>query len=135
MASEELTNQVDGTTIEATEIIPAAPSKKSLKKAAKAEKYAAMKLERRAREKEAKKEKKRARAEQIANGEINEDDEEEKKRQKKKPRLHFGGKVVVDLGFDDKMSEKVKLTSKVFVASIHLRTGDPILMFSTCLHL
>ncbi|KAF8915419.1 guanine-1-methyltransferase-domain-containing protein [Mucidula mucida] len=106
MASEELTNQVDGTTIEATEIIPAAPSKKSLKKAAKAEKYAAMKLERRAREKEAKKEKKRARAEQITNGEINEDDEEEKKRQKKKPRLHFGGKVVVDLGFDDKMSEK-----------------------------
>ncbi|KAF9037825.1 hypothetical protein BDZ89DRAFT_1129770 [Hymenopellis radicata] len=105
MASEEPTAQVDETSVEAEEITPAAPSKSSLKKAAKAERYAAMKLERRAREKEARKEKKRARAEQIANGEVVEDDDE-KKRQKKKPKLHFGGTVVVDLGFDDKMSEK-----------------------------
>ncbi|KAG6868748.1 hypothetical protein C0993_011017 [Termitomyces sp. T159_Od127] len=79
-------------------------SKNALKKAAKAERFAAYKLERRAKEKEAKKEKKRALQARRAAGEIDED--EEKKRHKKKPRLHFGGRVVVDLGFDDKMNEK-----------------------------
>ncbi|KAG6891705.1 hypothetical protein C0992_010108 [Termitomyces sp. T32_za158] len=79
-------------------------SKNALKKAARAERFAAYKLERRAKEKEVKKEKKRVLQAKRAAGEIDED--EEKKRHKKKPRLHFGGRVVIDLGFDDKMNEK-----------------------------
>jgi hypothetical protein len=82
------------------------PSKNSIKKAAKAERFAAIKLERRAKEKEAKKLKKRLIAEKRAAGELD-DDEEEKNRRKKRPRVHFGGTVVVDLGFDDMMNEKV----------------------------
>lgn len=81
-------------------------SKNALKKAAKAERLAAVKLERRAREKQAKKEKKRQRAEKRAAGEID-DEEEEKKKRAKRPRLEFGSTVLVDLGFDDMMNEKV----------------------------
>lgn len=84
---------------------PKPSSKTALKKAAKVERLAALKSERRAREKEAKKEKKRQRAEKRAAGELDTDDEPE--RRKKKARVEFGGRVVVDLGFDDKMNEKV----------------------------
>ena len=84
-------------------------SKSALKKAAKEKRYAAYRSERRAREKEAKKEKKRIRAEKRAAREIDDDDDldEHEGRQKKKIKLEFGGKVVIDLGFDDKMTEKV----------------------------
>ncbi|KAF8638591.1 hypothetical protein AX17_002132 [Amanita inopinata Kibby_2008] len=81
-------------------------SKNARKKAAKAEKYAAYKLERRAREKEARKEKKRLRADMQAAGELDEDDEEERRQKRKKTKIEFGGRVVIDLGFDDKMSDK-----------------------------
>ncbi|KAF8625590.1 hypothetical protein AX15_005290 [Amanita polypyramis BW_CC] len=84
--------------------VPSKPSKNALKKAAKAERYAAYKLERRAREKEAKKQKKRVRAEKRAAGEP---DDEEESHQKKKIKLEFGGRVVIDLGFDDMMTDKV----------------------------
>jgi tRNA (guanine9-N1)-methyltransferase len=83
---------------------PKALSKSAMKKAARAERYAATKLERRAKEKEMKKGKKRLRAEKRAAGELNDDEEN---RRKKRSRLQFGGKVVVDLGFDQLMSEKV----------------------------
>lgn len=82
-------------------------SKNALKKAAKAERFAAIKLERRAREKEAKREKKRQRAEKKAAGELDEDDEEDRQRQAKKRKLEFGGRVLVDLGFDEMMNDKV----------------------------
>ncbi|KAJ3514246.1 hypothetical protein NLJ89_g2485 [Agrocybe chaxingu] len=81
-------------------------SKSAMKKAAKAERLAALKLERRSREKEAKKEKKRLLAEKRAAGEIDEAEEEERRRRAKRPRLQFGGNVVVDLGFDSLMSDK-----------------------------
>lgn len=81
-------------------------SKSALKKAAKAERYAIYRSERRAREKEARKEKKRIRAEKQAAGEPDGDDEHES-RQKKRIKLEFGGRVVIDLGFDDKMTDKV----------------------------
>jgi len=84
-------------------------SKNALKKVAKAERFAALKLERRAREKEAKREKKRQMAEKRAAGELDHEDEEEKKRRTKRPKLQFGGNVVVDLGFDDMMIEKVRI--------------------------
>ncbi|KAJ7755929.1 guanine-1-methyltransferase-domain-containing protein [Mycena metata] len=82
----------------------AKPSKSSLKKAARREKFAATKLERRTKEKLAKKEKKRIKAEKRAAGELSE--EEPPKPKKRRVNPPFGGKVVVDLGFDDKMSEK-----------------------------
>ena len=85
-------------------------SKNAIKKAAKAERLAALKLERRAREKEAKKEKKRIRAEKQAAGELDELQEEETKRRMKKPKLEFGGTVIVDLGFDSMMNDKVSST-------------------------
>lgn len=78
-----------------------------MKKAAKAVKLAALKIERRAREKAAKKEKQRQKAEKRAAGELDDDEDEEKKRRAKRPKLDFGGTVVVDLGFDEMMSEKV----------------------------
>jgi hypothetical protein len=85
-------------------------SKKAMKKMAKAERIAATKLERRAREKEARKEKKRILAEKRAAGELSEDDEETRRRAKR-PKIDFAGKVVVDLGFDELMSDKVSLST------------------------
>ncbi|KAJ7693822.1 guanine-1-methyltransferase-domain-containing protein [Mycena rosella] len=82
----------------------AQPSKSSLKKAAKREKIAVLKLERRAKEKLAKKEKKRVKAEKRAAGELDEDDEPQHKKRKVGPP--FGGRVIIDLGFDEKMTEK-----------------------------
>jgi tRNA (guanine9-N1)-methyltransferase len=82
-------------------------SKNAIKKAAKAARLATLKLDRRAREKEAKKEKKRIRAEKRAAGELNDEEEEEIKRRMKRPKLQFGGTVVVDLGFDSMMNDKV----------------------------
>ncbi|KAF9450952.1 hypothetical protein P691DRAFT_725054 [Macrolepiota fuliginosa MF-IS2] len=81
-------------------------SKSAQKKAARAARFAEQKLLRRAKEKEAKKEKKRIRAERRAAGELDDDDEAEKAREKKKPRIQFGGQVIIDLGFDHLMSEK-----------------------------
>jgi tRNA (guanine9-N1)-methyltransferase len=81
-------------------------SKSAMKRAARAERYAASKLQRRAKEKEAKKEKKRIKAEKRAMGEL-EDDAEENKSRKKRQRIQFGGKVVIDLDFDQLMTEKV----------------------------
>ncbi|RPD67375.1 hypothetical protein L226DRAFT_529722 [Lentinus tigrinus ALCF2SS1-7] len=93
-------------------------SKKAQKKLAKAAYIAERKKERRAAEKERKKEKKRALAEKRAAGELDEEEAaRDKKRQKTEqgPRTPFNARVVVDLGFDDKMSEnEVKsLTSQL----------------------
>lgn len=82
-------------------------SKSAQKKAARAARLAELKLQRRAKEKEAKKEKKRIRAEKRAAGELDDQDEAESARQRKKSRILFGGRVVIDLGFDHLMSEKV----------------------------
>lgn len=103
---EPSTSEIESTTMPEASL---PPSKSSLKKAARLERYAATKLERRAKEREAKKEKKKQKAEKRAAGELDEDDDEETKRKKKKARVgpRFGGKVVVDLGFDDMMNDKV----------------------------
>ena len=83
-------------------------SKKAQKRALKMARLEERKIERRAKEKAAKKEKKRQRAERIAAGEQPSEDERSQKRPKtnciKKP---FAARVVLDLGFDDKMSDKV----------------------------
>ncbi|KAG6841822.1 hypothetical protein C0991_006229 [Blastosporella zonata] len=109
-------------------------SKNAQKRAVKAELHAAYKLERRAREKEAKKEKKRAIQAKRAAGELDED--EEKNRQKKR-RLHFGGRVVVDLGFDDKMNEKeiISLCSQLaYTYSANRNAAYPFSLVYTSLH-
>jgi hypothetical protein len=91
-------------------------SKSAQKKAIKAERYAALKLERRAREKEAKKQKKRLLAEKRAAADGGDDDERdvlldsERASRRKRSRVDgnsFGARIVVDLGFDDKMTDKV----------------------------
>ena len=84
-------------------------SKRALKKAAQKKRYSEYRTKRRAREKEAKREKQRIKAEKRAAGELDDDDDldEQESRHKKKIKLEFGGKVVIDLGFDDKMTDKV----------------------------
>src|SRR5882762_9107224 len=90
-------------------------SKNAQKKAAKIAYYAAHKLERRAKEKEAKKEKKRIKAQKRAAGELEEEEaheEEEKRRMVKRARTGagqkpFGARVCLDLGFDEMMTGKV----------------------------
>jgi tRNA (guanine9-N1)-methyltransferase len=88
-------------------------SKNAMKKAAKAQYYAEKKTERRLHEKEQKKQKKRQLAERQAAGELDEEDEVKIERMIKRRKLgrevkdFWPGKIVIDLGFDDKMSEKV----------------------------
>jgi len=83
-------------------------SKNAQKRARKAALFAEHKLERRAREKEARKEKKRLRGERIAAGEqVSEDDRSSKRAKLNGPQKPFRARVVVDLGFDEKMSDKV----------------------------
>jgi hypothetical protein len=94
---------------------PAAMSKSAMKKAAKAQFFAEGKAERRAKEKERRKANKRTLAEKRAAGELDEDEEAHLARQRKRRRLAketdrdtFPGRIIVDLGFDDKMSDKVR---------------------------
>lgn len=101
-----------------SQLEPQPLSKKAQKKLRKAEFLAERKLERRAREKEKRKEKKRERAERIAAGEDIDPEDDGGSRAKKRAKLShgaarkaFGARVVVDLGFDDKMSEKVRCFS------------------------
>lgn len=103
-------------------------SKNARKKAARAERLAAYKIERRAREKEAKKEKKRIRAEKRAAGEADSDiDERTSKKQKLQQCPPFGGRVVVDLGFDNMMSEKVVFPCCDFPPLLMNKAGNHIL--------
>ncbi|KAI5119595.1 hypothetical protein M0805_005765 [Coniferiporia weirii] len=82
-------------------------SKKAQKRIAKAASFAEKKMERRAREKAMRKEKKREKRERAEAGEEDEDDEPQKKKAKHPGPVHpFDAKIVVDLGFDEMMSEK-----------------------------
>lgn len=84
-------------------------SKSKQRKLAKQERLAATKTERRAREKAAKKEKLAEKRRLVE--EEGADPHEIGLAKKKKPRKgdKFNANVVIDLGFDDKMSEKVSL--------------------------
>ena len=95
-------------------------SKKAQKRALKMAKREERKMEHRAKEKAARKEKKRKIAERLAAGEQLSEDERKQKRAKannakKEP---FAARVVLDLGFDDKMSDKVR--------------GCPLCCFTAC---
>lgn len=96
----------DGPVISSEETTVEPLSKKAQKKAAKAARYAEQKAERRAREKERRKLKRAA-----AQPEPHDEDGAvpQSKRVKLDPssRTMFGARLVIDLGFDDKMTEKV----------------------------
>ncbi|KAF7352372.1 SAM-dependent MTase TRM10-type domain-containing protein [Mycena venus] len=99
-------------------------------------KIAATKLERRAREKLAKKEKKRIKAEKRAAGELDSDDEPPKPK-KRRVGPPFGGRVVVDLGFDEKMTEKEvqSLCSQLgYTYSANRQAGNPFALIFTSLN-
>lgn len=83
-------------------------SKKAQKRALKMARLEERKMERRAKERAAKKEKKRKRAERLASGEQLSEDDERRKRAKVDRAKPFAARVVLDLGFDDKMSDKVR---------------------------
>ena len=92
-------------------------SKNAQKRLLKAQRKEEFKAERRAREKALKKAKQAELREKRARGELD-DDEEEKARQVKRqklshdgPREKFGARLVIDLGFDDKMTDRVSLSS------------------------
>ncbi|KAM5542329.1 hypothetical protein V8D89_003788 [Ganoderma adspersum] len=116
------TNETNPTDASASATAAEPLSKKAQKKLAKAASIAERKKERRAAEKERKKEKRREFAQKRDAGELDADElerERERKRQKTEGgsgrRTTFGARVVVDLGFDAKMSEnEVKsLTSQL----------------------
>jgi len=103
-------------------------SKKAQKRALKMARLEERKLERRAKEKAAKKEKKRRRAERIAAGEqLSEDERTEKRAKVNHAKEPFAARVVLDLGFDDKMSDKVRSASRFYFTSRrHLRSPQEI---------
>lgn len=83
-------------------------SKKAQKRALKMARFEERKMERRAKEKASKKEKKRKRAERLAAGEqLSEDEGQKRAKLLNRAKEPFAARVVLDLGFDDKMSDKV----------------------------
>jgi tRNA (guanine9-N1)-methyltransferase len=83
-------------------------SKNAQKRALKMARQQERKMEHRAKEKAAKKEKKRRRAERLAAGEQLSEDERQKRVKVNHAKEPFAARVVLDLGFDDKMSDKVR---------------------------
>ena len=99
-------------TTEGDQAQPQPLSKNAQKRLARAARIAEQKKERRAYEKEKKKEKKRQLAARKAAGELDEDDEQgprKKARTDAGARIPFKARIVVDLGFDDLMSENVRV--------------------------
>jgi len=83
-------------------------SKNAQKRALKMARQQERKMEHRAKEKAAKKEKKRKRAERLAAGEQLSEDERQKRAKVNRAKEPFAARVVLDLGFDDKMNDKVR---------------------------
>jgi hypothetical protein len=133
-------------------VSPAPLSKNAIKKAKRTERYAELKLARRAREKEKKKESKRRKAlekqkaMELGLGEDEDEaDREGADRGKKRARtdgdrkaktIEFGGRVVIDLGFDELMNEKVSVSPVFKLLSLTgLATGNCIIDLTACLYL
>ena len=91
-----------------SEVAAVVLSKKAQKRALKMARLEERKIERRAKERAAKKEKKRKRAERLAAGEQLSDDERLKRTKADRAKEPFAARVVLDLGFDDKMNDKVR---------------------------
>jgi len=92
-------------------------SKNAQKRLLKAQRKEEFKAERRARDKALKKAKKAELREKRARGELHDDEEENARQVKRQKLLHdgpkekFGARLVIDLGFDDKMTDRVSLSS------------------------
>jgi tRNA (guanine9-N1)-methyltransferase len=87
-------------------------SKSAQKKLAKAERFAQLKSERRAREKEQKAVKRKEREERLAAGEDPGPSDAKKRRVSREgqgPVRPFNARIVIDLSFDEKMTEKVNV--------------------------
>ncbi|KAN0126866.1 tRNA (Guanine-1)-methyltransferase domain containing protein [Russula decolorans] len=103
-------------------------SKNAQKRALKMARQQERKMEHRAKEKAAKKEKKRRRAERLAAGEQLSEDERQKRVKVNRAKEPFAARVVLDLGFDDKMSDKeiTSLCSQLaYVYSVNRRSSNP----------
>lgn len=108
-------------------------SKKAEKKLLKAERFAASKVERRARQKIIKKEKQKERRIRSEAEDGNNIQPPCKRQRLLQP---FGARVVVDLGFDDKMSDKVcYIVMFMHFIDIKFYSGDRLVVFSTRLHI
>ncbi|TDL29643.1 hypothetical protein BD410DRAFT_780115 [Rickenella mellea] len=130
-----MSEDAPGPSQNAPNVVPDPPvepplSKNAQKRQLKAERIAAQKVERRAREKAAKKEKAKIRAEKRAAGE---EVDELQAPKPKKPRISgpdakFGARIVVDLGFDDKMSDReiISLCSQLgYTYNSHRKAVQP----------
>lgn len=95
-----------GLIISSEEITVEPLSKNAQKKATKAARYAEQKAERRAREKERKK-LKRAAAQPEPHNEDGAVPRSKRVKLDPSSQIKFGARLVIDLGFDDKMTEKV----------------------------
>ncbi|KAI0307203.1 guanine-1-methyltransferase-domain-containing protein [Multifurca ochricompacta] len=104
-------------------------SKKAQKRMLKMARLEERKIERRAKEKATRKEKKIKRAEKIAAGEqVSENEGAQKRAKLNRVKEPFAARVVLDLGFDDKMSDKeiISLCSQLaYVYSINRRSPNP----------
>ena len=110
-------------------------SKKARKKAAKATRFAEQKAERRAREKERKK-LKRATAQPEPHDEDVAVPQPKRARVDLSPQTRFGARLVIDLGFDDKMTEKVpNMCCRPVAVFSRSHTGSDILVLPTRVHL
>ena len=87
--------------------VPQPLSKNAQKKAARAARMAEQKKERRAHEKERKKEKRRELAAKRAAGAPDDGEPPRKRARTEGPRTPFPARIVVDLGFDELMTENV----------------------------
>lgn len=122
---------LDGPVISSRDVTIEPLSKKAQKKAAKAARHAEQKAERRAREKERKK-LKRAAAQPEPHDEDRDGAVPQQKRVKldHSPQIKFGARLVVDLGFDDKMTEKVPNLDWLHSTFFHIRTQEVISLSS-----
>lgn len=103
-------------------------SKNAQKRALKMARRQERKMEHRAKEKAGKKEKKRKRAERLAAGEQLSEEERQKRAKVDRAKEPFAARVVLDLGFDDKMSDKeiTSLCSQLaYVYSVNRRSSNP----------
>lgn len=106
-----------------TSEVTAPLSKSAQKRLAKSERFAQIKLERRAREKEEKAAKRKEREEREAAGEDAGPPEAKKRRVTREgqgPVRPFDARIVIDLGFDEKMTEKVSLDIRTWVYRFEL---------------
>ncbi|CAE6425621.1 unnamed protein product [Rhizoctonia solani] len=129
-ADEQPVNHISSESLAESKSVPT-PSKSAQKKLAKAERFAQLKLQRRAREKEQKAAKRKEREELLAAGQDPGPSDAKKRRISREgqgPVRPFNARIVIDLGFDEKMTDKEigSLCSQLaYTYAAHRRTRTP----------